>query len=323
MNISVCITVFNEEESIGGLLDSLLIQTKKPDAIVVVDGGSTDKTVEIIRHYQKRDGRIKLLVEKCSRARGRNLACEIAKDGIIAITDAGCTAHEDWLEKIVDPFQNPEVDISAGFYKMIGENAMQKAMSVYLGVLPSKFDINFLPSTRSMAFRKRVWEEIGGFPGEEKNSAEDTYFNFHALKLGMKYARVKSAVVEWGMPRTLVEFFQKIRSYAKWDAMTKIWLFPRKGITSHNIKALFVLLRYLLAIILFIFCAIHPPLLIYWIFGVFIYLLWTYRKVYIALGDKFAALFGPFVQITADLAVVFGFLSGFLLPGSAGQKEDG
>jgi len=38
MKISVCITVFNEEESIGKLLDSLINQSKKADEIVIVDG---------------------------------------------------------------------------------------------------------------------------------------------------------------------------------------------------------------------------------------------------------------------------------------------
>ena len=49
MKVSVCITVFNEEGSIGELLDSLLKQTKKPGEIVIVDGGSKDKTVDVIR----------------------------------------------------------------------------------------------------------------------------------------------------------------------------------------------------------------------------------------------------------------------------------
>ena len=80
MNISLCITTFNEEGSIGSLLNSLLSQTRKPDEILIVDGGSTDKTIEVINHYQKRFGKIKLLKEKCTRAKGRNLGVEIAKD---------------------------------------------------------------------------------------------------------------------------------------------------------------------------------------------------------------------------------------------------
>lgn len=168
MKISICLTIYNEELSIGTLLKSLLGQTKKANEIVIIDGGSKDKTVEIIRHFQKKDKTIKLLVQKCSRAEGRNIGVEIAQNEIIAITDGDCVAQKDWLVKITEPFVNKEVDISAGFYKMVAKNPMQKALSVFLGVTPSKFSIRFLPSTRSMAFCKEAWERIGGFPEKKR-----------------------------------------------------------------------------------------------------------------------------------------------------------
>src|SRR3990172_6712568 len=131
MKVSVCITVYNEERSISKLVESLLRQSKKPDEIVIVDGGSGDKTVEIIRHFQKKDKRIKLLIEKCSRSRGRNLAVELSKSEIIAMTDAGCIPNEEWLNKITEPFRNKKVDIVAGFYTMKASDSLQKALSVF------------------------------------------------------------------------------------------------------------------------------------------------------------------------------------------------
>ena len=116
MKTSICITIFNEEESIGGLLESLLAQTKKPDEIVIVDGGSTDETVKTIRNFQKKNRVIKLHVQKCKRARGRNLGVGLAKNNIIAITDADCVADKDWLGKIIAPFKNKKIDV-AGFVK--------------------------------------------------------------------------------------------------------------------------------------------------------------------------------------------------------------
>ncbi len=311
MNISICTTTFNEEGSIGALLDSLLSQSKKADEIIIVDGGSKDRTIEIIRHYQKRFRNIKLLTEKCSRARGRNIGIEIAKNNIIAITDAGCIAHKSWLENITHPFNEPKVDISAGFYKMVGENNMEKAMGVFLGVTPRNFDINFLPSTRSMAFRRSAWEAVGGFPEGKGNSAEDTDFNYKAVKLGLKYSRVKNAVVEWGMPVGLGEFFKKIQSYAKWDARYGIWWHPQKHFSSHNIKALFVLLRYLVGLFLLIL-SIKYNLLPYLFILFFLYLIWSYRKVYAEFGDSRIALYGPVLQIVTDLAVISGFVSGLI-----------
>lgn len=311
MNISICITTFNEEGNISALLDSLLTQSRKPSEIVIVDGGSTDKTIEIIRHYQKKDGRIKLLTEKCSRARGRNLGVEIAKGEIIAITDAGCIARKDWLENITQPFNEPRIDISAGFYRMTGKNLVSHAMGVFLGVTPRKFNIKFLPSARSMAFRKSAWEAVGGFPEGKGNSAEDTDFNYKAVKLGLKYSRVKSAVVEWGMPEDLSKFFRKIQSYAKWDARYGIWWHPSQGFASHNIKALFILSRYLTAFLLLIL-AFKFNTLPYLIVFFLLYLIWSYRKVFNEFGDWHVGVWGPILQITSDFGVMGGFLSGVL-----------
>lgn len=118
MNISVCITTLNEEGTITKLLEGLFAGTKRPDEVVIVDAGSTDRTIEIIRHFQKKDNRIKLLVEKgVSRARGRNIAVELSKGDVIAMTDAGCIPTKYWLERIISPFPSG-VDVVAGFYKM-------------------------------------------------------------------------------------------------------------------------------------------------------------------------------------------------------------
>ena len=300
MNISICTTVLNEEESIGKLLDSLLNQTTKADEIVLVDGGSTDKTVEIINHYQKRFGNFKLLKEKCTRARGRNLGVEIAKGKIIAMTDAGCIARADWLKKLTAPFVNEEIGVVAGFYKMKSESAFRKAESVYLGTQPEDFNITFLPSTRSIAFRKSVWEKVGGFPENLTGAAEDTVFNYKLIKNGINISRVKDAIVEWGMPQNIKDFFGKTFNYAHGDAKTKIWIFAGKGLASHNIKAFLVLLRYLSGFSLLILSFGYNTLP-YLTTGLFVYLIWSFRK---------AGWWGIILQFVSDFGVMSGFISG-------------
>jgi hypothetical protein len=188
----------------------------------------------------------------------------------------------------------------------------QKAASVYLGVLPRKFDTNFLPSSRSLAFTKKIWEEMGGFPENIEGTVEDTQFNKKLLKANAKISRVKGAVVEWGMPTTIKEFYSKVSGYAKGDALTKIWIFPGKGLMSHNIKSLLILLRYILGLCIFVlsfkYRVLLPALVILFLF----YLLWSYRKVFLEFGDWKVALWGPVFQITSDIAVIGGFLSGLL-----------
>jgi glycosyltransferase involved in cell wall biosynthesis len=310
MKISVCITVFNEEESIGKLLESLLAQTKKPDEIVIVDGGSTDKTVKIIRKFQKKNRVIKLRVQKCKRARGRNLGVGLAKNNIIAITDADCVADKDWLGKIVAPFKNKKTNVVAGFYKMICETSMQKAFSVFLGVYPQNFNENFLPSTRSMAFRKEICKKAGGFSESRENSAEDTNFNITLLKLGAKYARAKDALVNWKMPKSLQNFLRKIFDYAKWDAKKGEWIHPQKGKASHNIKICLIFLRYLAGLTVLILSLKFPVLLALLSLLVLLYIFWSFRKTYTLTNDFQAGLWGIVIQFTSDLAVMAGFIDG-------------
>ena len=312
MNISICIITLNEEGTIAFLLDSLLKQSRKANEIVIVDGGSNDKTIEIIRHYQRKYGGIKLLVEKSTRAEGRNIGVDIAKGDIIATTDAGCIADKNWLKNITAPFAIGRVDVSAGFYKMTGDTALQKAESVYLGTLPRKFNKNFLFSSRSLAFTKKIWVELGGFPENIEGTVEDTMFNKKLIKAGAKISRVKDAIIEWGMPEGLNDFFSKVFGYARGDALTKIWIFPGKGLASHNIKSLFILLRYILGMAILIFSVKYhvllPALIILFLF----YLFWAYRKVYLEFGDWSIAIWGPVLQIASDSAVMSGFISGIL-----------
>ncbi len=310
MKASICITVYNEERSITRLLGSLINQTKKPNEIVIVDGGSTDKTVDIIRRYQKKNKIIKLQIKKCMRAQGRNLSVKLAKNDIVAITDADCVADKNWLERITKPFKNKEVDIVAGFYKMMARNSFQKAEAVFLGVTPSKFSTKFLPSTRSIAFKKSIWDKIGGFPEGKENSAEDTDFNYKAVKMGAKFTRVKNALVEWGIPKTYEGYFNKIFSYAKWDAKYGIWWHPVQKFASHNIKVLFIFLRYILGSMLLILALSNPLFWPFLLTGLIFYIFWAFRKVFLQTNNKNAGLWGIVLQFSADFAAMTGFIRG-------------
>jgi len=321
MKISVVVTVFNEEANVAKLLESLLVQTRKPGEIVIVDGGSQDKTVEIIRHFQKKNKKIKLLIEKCSRAKGRNLGIDIARNEIVVLTDAGCMVRRNWLERITKPFVNKEVDVVAGFYKMTGTTAFQKALSFFLGVLPSQFDANFLPSTRSMAIKKKLWLRVGGFPEKLTDTAEDTVFNYKIIQSGGNIARVKNARVEWGMPETLGEAFNKIFLYAKGDVKSKIWWHPTKKLSSHNIKVLFVLTRYTVGFIGVILAFRSPLLWLVLLLGLFLYIFWSFRKVYIEFKDCKVGVWGIILQFTSDFAVMSGFLRGLKKNGAVGKSR--
>jgi len=310
MKTSVCITVFNEEKSISKLIESLSNQTVKPGEIIIVDAESKDKTVSIIHHWQKKDKRIKLLTKKCSRSEGRNLSIELAKNEIIAVTDAGCIPRRDWLERLTRHFKNKNVEMVAGFYKMIGNSPIQKAFSVFLGVHESNFDKAFLPSTRSIAFTKKFWEEIGGFPENLEDTAEDTVFNIKALEHGVKMAHEKGAVVEWKMPETITEGIKKMYSYAKGDAKSKVWKHPSKGYGSHNVKALTILIRYLFGLFLLIYSYWQPVMFYILCVAIMGYIMLIFRNIYYKVRDWRAGMYGILIKLTSDIAIITGLLQG-------------
>jgi len=308
--VSVCITVLNEESSISKLIESLLDQSKKPNEIIIVDGGSIDKTTEIIRHLQKKDRAIRLLAQRCSRSEGRNLSIELAKNSIIAITDADCVADKYWLEKITTPFIHNEVDMVAGFYEMIVKSPFDKALSFYLGVTPKKFDSTFLPSARSMAIRKEFWTNVGGFPQSRANGAEDTEFNYNALISGARIARVKDAIVYWKIPDNSKSAYRKIYDYAKWDAQRHIFWHPKQKLYTHNIRSIFKIFRYSVFLLLIILSVKHYVSLVFLAILLTLYSLWAYRKVYEEFGNTLAGIWGIYFQFLSDFAVMKGFISG-------------
>lgn len=316
MKISVCITIKNEEKYIGALLESLLIQTKKADEIMVADAGSKDKTLEIVRHFARKERSIKILkVPGASIAKGRNLSIEAASGEIIATTDAGCVAQSHWLEKLVYPFKHGSVGIVAGYYEMPFKNPTQEAGRVYIGIPPQRFDPQeFIPSTRSVAFRKSVWEELGGFNEKLAGTAEDTEFFFHAVKNKIKMVRVEEAKVEWNEIKDfeLKDFSEKFFNYAKGDAKSKIWWHPTKQLMSHNIKILFIYVRYLFIIFLFVLYILNVINYSLLLTIILLYIFWPIWKWRDVIQNTKSRIYLPVFQIISDIQVMRGFIIGIL-----------
>jgi len=105
--ISVIVPSYNEEENIAQCLVSLSHQTvsKSEYEIIVVDGGSTDRTCEIARKYADM-----VFIQTSKKVGGaRNDGVMASKGDIIATTDADCILPPDWIERIMDDFADPVV----------------------------------------------------------------------------------------------------------------------------------------------------------------------------------------------------------------------
>ena len=230
---SLITTLYNEENNILKFLNSYKYQTKHANEFIIVDGGSNDGTLEIIEKFIKdnKNLNIKLIVDTtCNKkyitgpiAKGRNVAIENAKYDIVTVTDAGCLLDKNWLKEIVKPFSDNNIDVVSGWYEANITNEFQRIYSdIYMPNLKDLNKDNFLPSSRSIAFKKKCWEDVNGY-ATTTMTAEDTEFDLKMKQVGCHFIFTSKALVYWDCPKSYDEALQKAEYYAQGDGEKKLY----------------------------------------------------------------------------------------------------
>lgn len=220
MKISLVVTTLNEAGTIGELLEAIDSQTRAPNELIVIDGGSTDRTLDLLTQWAATRPWVRVESAPGSNiATGRNLGIRSAAGPIIAVTDAGCVPEPEWLERLEAGFSHPGTELVMGFYRPDPRSRFEAILSCLN--LPDAKEVDpakFMPSSRSVAFLKSVWSKAGGYP-EWLDIGEDMYFNFRWLQEGVRQTFAPEAVVRWrlrpDLPRTLRQYFR----YARGDAL--------------------------------------------------------------------------------------------------------
>ena len=180
--ISVVIPTYNEEKNIQRLLFKLNHQTipRENYEIIIVDGGSTDKTCDIAKKMGA-----KVIFQRHKGIGGaRNDGFLIAKADFVATTDADCIVPNQWLEIFLEDFQDPKVVAITGPDGPIEKNWKSKLVYFFFRCLGQGFTLFHIYGTigANSAFRKSAFLKCGGYKPLPHN--DDVELAFRIKKFG-------------------------------------------------------------------------------------------------------------------------------------------
>jgi glycosyltransferase involved in cell wall biosynthesis len=212
---SVVVTVLDEAAAVDRLLDAVVPQLGVPgDEVVIVDGGSTDGTVERVAARAARDGRVRLVsVPGAGISAGRNAGVRAAANDLLVCTDAGCDPSPGWVAAFRRAAADRPEALLTGVYRVPASGVLGAAFAAvgypdprelrhptllvraYGRLFGRVFDPR-MPTGRSVAFPRQAWQAAGGFP-EHLPTGEDVVFGQAVAATGRPAVLVADAEVAW------------------------------------------------------------------------------------------------------------------------------
>lgn len=301
--VSVIVTVLNEEKTIQSLVDALAVQLELPSEVIIIDGGSSDRTLHLLQAAKEKfPVPLRIQQKRGNRSVGRNVAVSLSSQQIIAVTDAGCIPQSNWLSELCKIHKQSNSPVIAGYYSGVATTPFEEAVIPYALVMPKNIDEKkFLPATRSMLFEKKIWVTLGGFDESLSDNEDFAFANkLVAKKIQITFAR--TAVVLWKPRSTLSSFYWMIFRFARGDMQAKIIRF----------KVLVIFARYVLVIILYAVLYTDNSFLTntLLLIGCSIYASWAVLKNirYVPQGWYWL----PVLQVVSDIAVLHGSIAGLV-----------
>jgi glycosyltransferase involved in cell wall biosynthesis len=218
---SIIIPTFNGASRIGHCLDALLNQTSgKNVEILVVNDGSTDNTVGVV----ERSSGVRLISQaNAGPAAARNRGALEARGTIILFTDDDCVATPDWLDAMLEPFQDPEVVGAKGVYRTRQTSLVARFVQIEYEdryrLMRSQSSIDFI-DTYSAAFRRDRFLAMNGYDiSFPVACAEDIELSYRMSARGCKMQFAPRAIVYHTHPCTLAQYLKKKYKFAFWRVL--------------------------------------------------------------------------------------------------------
>lgn len=176
---------------------------------------------------------------------GRNAAVAASRSDIALLLDFGNAPEPSWIEKMVEPFENdPCIDIVAGLFKPFPRTPFEHCVAAIhyhktfvqerlnreqlLAMAPARPT----PGGLSVAYRRRLWAELGGQPTWLRTS-EDVLFSRKALDAGAALYQQHEAMSRHHMRSSIGAFWRQIFLYSRGHGHTRV-------VSMHFCKLIFI-----------------------------------------------------------------------------------
>ncbi|EKV02605.1 putative glycosyltransferase [Leptolyngbya sp. PCC 7375] len=224
MKLSVVIPCFNVSDTLGAQLDALVQQQwDKLWETIIVDNGSTDRTLEIARDYMERLPHLRIIeaYERKGAAYARNQGVSAAASESIAFCDADDEVASGWVAAMGTALE--KYDLVGGGCELKKLNPSwviksrlggQEREMLADGLLHSKLSPDY-PYTAScnLGIKREVHEKIGGFD-ETLFTCEDFEYCRQAQLQGSGIKYIPEAIVHYRLRHSLVGIYKQAYSYA-------------------------------------------------------------------------------------------------------------
>ena len=219
--VSIIIPVFNEEKDIENCLYSLNSQICNPIEIIIVDDGSTDKTISLLRHSDIQRSEVEesrlIILEQNHKGPGtaRNLGAKHAKGEILVFVDADMTFDENFIKDLVSPILKGETIGTFSKNEMVSnsKNTWSICWNINRNVPPDRMLPSSYPNTAPVfrAILKKEFNKVGGF------DATGEYTDDWSLskKLGKKSTAASGAIYYHANSESLKEIWSQARWIGK------------------------------------------------------------------------------------------------------------